>query len=536
LKNDRAVLVITLAILANGVTCLLQILFTRFPRHPLLFGVLLPFGLFHLSRSLTLTIGFMLLYLSLRIYQRHIIAWWLASVSCALAIFTHLGQFELWYTSIMPAATLVLLIVYRDRFTVKAVSKNIAQGLSLVALFIAIALVYGTMGFWFLDKRDFGINFTLQNALVRTLREFTLVGNNDLVAESKHAIWFLKSLHLLGIFAGCVAAYSFFRSFRYKFTTPRFELDKAKIIVARSGRSSYDYFKAWPDKTFYFSDTNNTFIAYKAVMGVAVCLGDPVGQPFEVEETIESFQQLCNRNGWIVAFLLPDLIQLYKKLGFSVMKISEGAIVDLNNFSEKTAQKKYFRYIRRKLEGEGNTLTRHKPPHPESLIKEVEEVSLEWLTIPGHREFGFIQGNFDRVYLDDTPLTVLRDPAGKALAFVNEIPSYRKGEATIDMMRHRPGVHWGAMDYIFQGLLQLLKQEGYSSFYLGLAGIVDNPGPTLTERAFHQLSLHLNWIVHSRGVRQFKEKFKPIWEDRYLVYNATPLMLPKIALAVARVL
>jgi phosphatidylglycerol lysyltransferase len=271
-------------------------------------------------------------------------------------------------------------------------------------------------------------------------------------------------------------------------------------------------------------------------MGTAVCLGDPVGPEEDVEAILRSFIRYCMDNGWALALLMPELIPLYKTLGFTVMKIGEGAVVDLKHFCEKTANKKYFRYVRRKLESEGYVLKRYIPPYEADLIDVVEAVSREWLDLPGHREFGFIQGSFERNYVAKTTLYILRDGTGKAIAFANEVPSYRKGDATVDMMRHRKKIHWGAMDYLFQGLMRMLWEEGKCTFYLGMAGVVEKPEKGFADKAFFQLTKHLDWIVHSRGVRQFKEKFDPVWEDRYLVFYGNPLFLAKIALAVMRVL
>jgi len=501
MKGDLVVWIVSFAIFINGLVGILQVLLTRFPRHPRLYGVLLPFGVFHWSRTLTLSLGFMLIYLSLRLLQRRKVAWWIAISASSVAILTHLGQFRLWYTAFAPVVTLVMLLVYRRRFTVRTEPRSIAQGLILLGLCVLVAISYGTLGFWFLDKRDFGISFSITDSMIRTLRELSLIGNSDLHPATRHARWFIDSFHILGIVIASFAAYSLFRPVAYRIVALPHERARAKQIVAQSGHSSYDYFKTWPDKSFFFSDTGKSFISYRGLMGVAVCLGDPVGVENEMKRITVSFLNFCTDNGWLVAFLLPDLIPMYKQLGFSLLKIGEGAVVDLRHFCESTAKKKYFRYIRRKMESEGYRLTHYKPPYAQSLLDEVEDVSNEWLSMPGHREFGFLQGSFNREYLAGTPLSILRDQAERAVAFVNEIKSYRPGEATIDMMRHRPGVHWGAMDYIFQELMQSLWQERYQTFYLGLAGIADKPGPTLVEKAIFQISTHFNWLVHSKGVR-----------------------------------
>jgi phosphatidylglycerol lysyltransferase len=395
----------------------------------------------------------------------------------------------------------------------------------LLGLCAAVAVCYGTFGFWLLDKRDFGIDFSIIDAITRTLRELSLAGNSDLTPVSRHARWFLDSLRVLSIVSLCFAAYSIFRPVTYEVIILPGERARARQIVAEFGRSSYDHFKTWADRSHYFSETGRSFLSYRMHMGVAVCLGDPVGLDDELDRMTASFLRFCIDNGWQVVFLLSDLILMYEHLGFSLLKIAESAVVDLKFFCENTAKKKYFRYLRRKLESEGFQLTRYEPPHAQRLLEEVEEVSKEWLGLPGHREFGFLEGSFSREYLAGAPLTVLRAPDGQAVAFVNEIPSYKRGEATIDLMRHRPGVHWAAMDYIFLVLMQELWKKGYTTFYLGLANIADKPGPTMIEKAIYQISTHINWLIHAKGVRQYKEKFEPNWEDRYLAYYRTPLAL-----------
>jgi phosphatidylglycerol lysyltransferase len=536
-EREHPVWVVTAAILVNGLANILVVLLTRIPQTPeRFFGLLLPFGLLHVNRSLNLLFGVMLIYLAFRLHQRHRVGWWIALLASAVSLITHFLQSHLWYTTVSPAVTLSLLLLFRKRFTVRTQQRSLLQGIWLVAVCVAVALMYGTIGFLLLDTRDFGRNFTFLEALGRTLREFGMLGNADLVPSSRHAQFFLRSLRFLGLLTALFAAYSLFRSVVYRIVSLPAERAKARRIVEEWGKSPYDYFKVWRDKALFFSDSDRSFISYRSVMGTAVCLGDPVGPEDDVEEILRSFIRYCKDNGWALALLMPERIPMYNTRGFTAVKIGEGAVVDLEQFCEKTANTKYFRYVRRKLEGDGYVLKRYVPPHEPDLIDVVSAVSREWLEIPGHREFGFIQGSFERYYVVKTTLYILRDGTGKAIAFVNEVPSYREGEATVDMMRHRKGIHWGAMDYLFQGLMRMLREEGKRTFYLGMAGVVEKPEKGFADKAFFQLTKRLDWIVHSRGVRQFKEKFRPTWEDRYLVYYGNPLSLAKIALAVMRVL
>ena len=200
-EREQPVWAVTAAILVNGLANILQVLLTRIPQTPELFGMLLPFGLLHVNRSLSLLIGFMLIYLALRLHQRHRVAWWIALSASALSLVTHFGQYHLWYTVVSPAVTLSLLIVFRRRFTVTTQQRSILQGVVLVGVCTGVALLYGTIGFFLLDTRDFGRDFTLLQALWRTLREFSLLGNADLVPLTKHAEFFPRSLRFLGLLA-----------------------------------------------------------------------------------------------------------------------------------------------------------------------------------------------------------------------------------------------------------------------------------------------------------------------------------------------
>jgi phosphatidylglycerol lysyltransferase len=452
----------------------------------------------------------------------------------------HIGYGRPWYAVAVSAVVLGLLLFFRDRFTVHSEPRSIARGLGIVAVSIVLVLAYGTAGFWLLDVRDFGIDFRLADAFVRTLRVYTFIGDHHLVARTYNAAWFLDSLRLAGLTVGAFAAYSLFRPLAYRLRTLPHERQEAKAILQRHGKSSLDFFKLWPDKSYFFSEDHGSFIAYKTAANVAVALGDPVGPEQELEAVARSFVRYCSENGWSVAFheVLPDLIPMYHRLGMRVLKIGEEAIVDLEHFRSHTAQRKSFRRIRRKFEKEGYFLTRHPPPHPRKLLDEVEGISEEWLSLPGRRERGFTLGSFDRGYLSHTPLFVVRDPDKRPLAFVNEIPSYRKGEATIDLMRYRLEIPNGTMEYLLTKLMLTLRKEGYSRFDLGLAplaGVGDRPGATLQERALSQLYERLTRFFSYKGLRFYKAKFEPDWEERFLVHGGGPLALARVGVALTRV-
>ena len=390
-----------------------------------------------------------------------------------------------------------------------------------------------------LANNDFGITFSLQDGLVRSLRQFLLLGNSDITAVSRQARWFLQSLDILGIIAAGFATYSLFRPIVYRLIELPLERARATAILEKYGKSTFDYFKIWPDKSFYFSPSRESFIAYRMVNGVAFCLADPVGPSEDREAVTQYFLKFCTENGWQAAVMFPDDPVIYNKLGLSLIKIGEEATVDLEHFALHAIDTPHFRRVSRKFEKEGYRVVRYKPLVAPEVLDEAQQVSRQWLNLPHHREYGFFQGRFDRGYMEKCTLSVLRDKNGTMVAFVNEVPSYRSGEAYFDLMRYIPGSHWGTMDYLFAQMMLILKNEGYRTFNFAVApfvGISNRPDATLAEKAVNQIFERLDWFLHSRGLRQYKLKFEPQWKDVFVAYQGGPMGLLRVALNVNRIL
>lgn len=536
LKQSWPIWLVSLVTLLNGAWTIVSILLTRIPQRVQYF---LPFGVFHWTRSLTLVLGFILVYLSFHLFQRRRAAWWVAVFAAGIEVFAHLVHLHTWYTALPQATTLSLLLVFYNRFTVRSESRNIKLGFVLLFGSLLIALLYGSIGFWMLDKRDFGITFSLHDGLIRSLRQFLLLGNSDITASTRHGRWFLQSLDVLGIVAASFATYSLFRPIVYRLIQLPMERARAMSILEKYGKSTFDYFKVWSDKSFYFSPSRQSFIAYRMVNGVAFCLADPVGPEEDREAVIQNFLKSCIENGWLATVMMPDDPFIYNKIGLALVKIGEEAVVDLEHFVAQTYNTKYFRYVRRKLEGEGYQVIRYKPPVSQSVLDEVTQVSQHWLSLPHHREYGFFQGRFDISYLEKCTLYVVREGKGKMVAFVNEVPSYYPGEASFDMMRHLPDLHWGMMDYLFAQMMVIMKNEGYHTFNLGVApfvGIGNRPEATLAEKTVNQIFERLDWFLHAKGIKQYKLKFEPEWKDSFVAYQGGPMGLLRVALNVNRIL
>lgn len=254
---------------------------------------------------------------------------------------------------------------------------------------------------------------------------------------------------------------------------------------------------------------------------------------------IHDFSRFCEDNGWGVAFYqaLPDLLDAYQKLGLKKLKVGDDAIVDLTQFTLEGKAAKTFRSKVNQLEKEGVHTQFYEVPIRAGLMAQIREVSDEWLQIPGRRERQFTLGMFDEEYLNSTPIFTAEDGSGRVLAFVNLIPSFRPGEATIDLMRRRTEAPNGIMDYVFVKLFLRSKGQGLERFNLGMApmaGFQEQEEATPEERAIHAFFQHLNFLFSFKGLLAYKAKFATAWEPRYLIYRNI-LDLPRVAMAISAV-
>ena len=264
------------------------------------------------------------------------------------------------------------------------------------------------------------------------------------------------------------------------------------------------------------------------------------GPADELSDFLKSYLAWCHENGWNVAFLQTgeQILEIYKSHSLSSLKVGEDAVVNLDKFASSTCKKKDFKSRVKKFEKEGFSFFFSRAPQTEAFIDELEEVSNEWLSLPGRRERSFSLGVFDRQLLKNENVYSVKSADGKVVAFVNQVRSYAEKEASIDLMRHRHEVPNGTMDYLFVKLLICLHDEGFQYFNLGLAalsGVGDNPEANVYEKACHQIYEHMNRFFSYKGLRNYKNKFEPDWQSRYLIYEGAGPGLLKTALAILEV-
>lgn len=318
------------------------------------------------------------------------------------------------------------------------------------------------------------------------------------------------------------------------------DLARVQAVVATSPRT-YAHLALVGDKALLTcADPDGSlrgFLMYGVEGRSWVALGDPVGNPEDTRELAWRFRELSDRHaGWTVFYEVgTSHLSLYVDLGLSLLKLGEEARVPLPTFSLDGSARKGLRQTHRKVEQQGASFALLPATEVAAAIPELRRVSDAWLEEKVTREKGFSLGFFDPDYLTRGPVAVVRRD-GRIVAFANVLLGGAHEEVSIDLMRYLPThAPTGVMDYLFLELMLWARGESYRWFSLGMAPFSGFDVRTLAplwNRAGAFLFRSGEHFYNFQGVRQYKDKFDPVWEPRYL---ASPggLALPRILANVA---
>lgn len=315
---------------------------------------------------------------------------------------------------------------------------------------------------------------------------------------------------------------------------PLAEVETTKILeVIKISNETIANLVFLGDKSVLFSGDEKAFIMYGVEGRSWVTLGDPIGLEASKADLLWKFREWVDRhNGWPVFYQVGrHNLHMYADMGLTLSKLGEEARVKLDTFNlqGKSRTKKWFRHIIHHLENDGCSFEILPAAAVSPLLPRLKTISDNWLSGKNTREKGFSQGYFYEEYLNRFPMALVKKNEQIA-AFANLWTTGNREELSIDLMRYSPEAPEGTMDYLFVQLLLWGKEQQYQWFNLGMAplsGIENRALAPLWNKLGAFLYHHGENFYNFRGLRQYKEKFDPVWEPKYL---ASPggLALPRI--------
>ncbi|GFE74802.1 bifunctional lysylphosphatidylglycerol flippase/synthetase MprF [Novosphingobium sp. TCA1] len=340
-------------------------------------------------------------------------------------------------------------------------------------------------------------------------------------AWSGDASRYLRTSFAVAVVTGASILLAFLRPSRRAVRPDECPLD-VEAALAHATRSE-SMLALTGDKLFLAGPDNRSMLMYQIQGHSWIVMGDPVGERSDWPELLWRLRERADANqGRVLLYqVTPEVLPVAIDMGLQLMKYGEEARVDLSRFGLEGPGARPLRHAMRRAEREGAEFAIVPAARVSALIGELRDVSDEWLRAKGQREKAFSVGRFDEAYIARCDIAVIRCE-GRIVAFANLWKTAGREELSVDLMRHRADVPYGCMDFLFTRLMLWGRQEGYAWFNLGLAplsGIEARRLAPTWARAAGMLFRHGEAFYGFEGLRNYKEKFSPVWEPRYIACN-----------------
>lgn len=484
---------------------------------------LVPAETIHMSNYMVFILGLFSIITSGFLFRGLKNAWRFAILLCILSLIGNITKAIDYEEATVALITLLVLWFTRKEYYIKHNKQLQRFGISTALIILVGVLIYGIIGFYFLDKRHFNIDFSLIQSIKHTFLNFILFDVDDLKPLTHFGAAFLNSIRFSGIVSICLLFYAIIKPYFIKVDQDKDEVLKAEEIIEKFGSSPVDYFKKSEDKLFYFGVKAEGLISYRVSGSFAIVLDEPVCADDDKKLIlIEEFEEFCNESGLKSAYyrVEENSLKLFTTIRKKSLVIGQEAIIDLQRFTLEGKDRRSMRNGLNNMERKGLKTVIHQPPIKDGLLQQLKFVSDDWLKTTNREELVFTQGMFDWNKLKNQTIITIENNDELVYGFLNIIPDYAPDEATYDLIRKIADAPSGVIDALLIALIHYCKSENIKYLNLGLAplsGIDQASG--LPEKTLKFAYEKLQQFSHYRGLRDFKEKFSPEWTNKYLIYE-----------------
>ncbi|MEG6530314.1 bifunctional lysylphosphatidylglycerol flippase/synthetase MprF [Lacticaseibacillus paracasei] len=338
---------------------------------------------------------------------------------------------------------------------------------------------------------------------------------------------------LIGVMLAALTVYLIFRylSAPTKSLADPYDEARLKAVVAKFGGNEVSHLGLMRDKSLHFYQVDGedrVFFLFKKKADKLIVMGEPVGDETQIPAAIADFMKQADDQDMSLVFYEINEILTMKlhEFGFDFMKFGEEGYVDVTTFTLAGTKRKGERALMHKFEREGYSVELLKPPFDDALLDDLQTVSDSWLD--GRSEKGFSLGFFDRHYLNQAPIAVVRAPDGKIVAFATDMPTGNNEVTSIDLMRSSADAPSGIMDEVFIHLFELAKDRGFKYFNMGMAPLA-NVGTSsysfIEEKIAHLVYEYGYRFYGFQGLRSYKNKYVTEWVPKYVAYRKRTSLL-----------
>jgi lysylphosphatidylglycerol synthetase-like protein (DUF2156 family) len=437
---------------------------------------------------------------------------------------------------LVPLAVCALLVVTRRRFAVRA-ARGSGRRLAFVTVAALIVLVVAEIAL--VASEGVGGAASVLDAL----RRFIPAGFvHSHIGTHLDGVARIARLTVGPVFWAVFTA-GMLRLLRTPADVPDSVDDDRYRTLLRVHGDTLGFLGTWQGNRHWFTDDGRGGIAYRLVSGLAISVGDPVGE--DADAVVRGFVDFCDRQGWspVLYSVHDDTLQRAAALGWAHMPVAEETVVPLERFSldGRAWAKVRQPYRRADRDGLHAEWTRWADLAP-GMSVQLDELSEQWIAEKALPEMGFTLGGIDELKDREVALMLAIGPQGELQAVTSWLPVHERGELigwTLDFMRRADGAMPGVMEFLLASAALRMKADGLRLMSLSGAPLAQTMEADAGDdsRAMLRLLTWLGGVLEPaygfRSLLSFKAKFNPDRRPLHMVYP-DPAQLPAIGLVLAR--
>jgi lysyl-tRNA synthetase class 2 len=483
-------------------------------------------------------IGLMLLMLSHGLRRRKRRAWEGVVVLLGLSVVTHAVQPGRHYVPVaITLAVMVVLWLFRKEFY--AVGDPRTRWRAVWALG-GLAVANVVIGFCYIEvTRGLAARYSFGQRLQSVIYGiFGFNGPVHFTSETRGDV-FSFLMGGLGLFTLIVVVYLFLRPARRGGRLGDPDAGRIRALLDKHGeRDSLGYFTLRSDKSIIWSPTGKSCIGYRALSGVMLASGDPIGDPEAWPGAIHAFLDEAARHAWVPAVL--GCSELGAKTwcregGLTALELGDEAIVNAADFTLQGRSMKNVRQMVTRVERHGYAaeVRRVGDIAPEEIDRMIRRAD-SWRGSPTERGFSMALGRVGGCGDEDCVIATATED-GVLRAILHFVPWGPDG-LSLDLMRRDRAAQPGLNDFLIVETIKQAHDLGVKRISLNFAmfraalerGERIGAGPVL--RAWRGILVFLSRWFQIESLYKFNAKFCPEWEPRFFVYTGTGA-IPRIGVA-----
>jgi lysyl-tRNA synthetase class 2 len=452
-------------------------------------------------------------------------AWQLAVALLALLLILHVER-RFDDGAIVTGIVVVALVARRADFRLRGDPSARPRLFVHAALLAGGVVAYGLVTLWvnrLMADVPYSTGFALQS-IGRALAGLSFRGAQHL--NGPVADWFPISTFLLGIGSLGYVLVRWLAPWRYRLRHAAHEHDLVRSLVARWGADTLAPFALRADKSYFFSDDESAFVAYRVVNGVAIVAGDPIGRAEAREELVRRFLDFAHERGWRVAVLgvSEQCLGLYRTLGLRSLYHGDEAVVETASFTLEGRPIRKVRQSVHRLQNLGFEAHVLRPSELDDGMRlELEAIARTWRGDAPERGFVMALDALFRLGDEDALFVVGFDITGRPQGFLHFAVAHPGCALSLSSMPRLPGVPNGFTEWLICESIAWASAHGFGRVSLNFSPFAALLAPDAELRAIQRLEAatlrRMKGHFQLDNLLLFNRKFFPSWQPRFLVYE-----------------